>query len=179
MNGFFGHLKTVLNHKRHVCKFCFKCGLYRQGITHDLSKFSPTEFIPGARYFSGKCSPNEQERVEKGYSSAWIHHKGRNKHHWEYWNDYKKGVGIIQVEMPLKYVAEMCCDRVAACRIYHGKNYRQGDALDYFNSGMAPRLMNYNTSEKLREWLEMVRDLGEDEAFKRIRAELKEDKKRG
>lgn len=78
MKGFFGHLKTVLKHKTIVCGFCFKCGLYRQGLTHDLSKLSPAEFIPGVRYFSGKRSPNEQERTEKGYSAAWLHHKGRN-----------------------------------------------------------------------------------------------------
>ena len=98
MKGFFGHLKTVLKHKTIVCGFCFKCGLYRQGLTHDLSKLSPAEFIPGVRYFSGKRSPNEQERTEKGYSAAWLHHKGRNRHHWEYWTDYKKGAGIIPVK---------------------------------------------------------------------------------
>ena len=172
MNRFFGHLKTVVRHKRLVCKFCFKCGLYKQGLTHDLSKFSFIEFIPGVRYFSGERSPNEQERVEKGYSPAWLHHKGRNRHHWEYWTDYKKGVGIIPVEMPLKYVAEMCCDRIAACRVYHGKDYRQGDALEYFVSGNAPKLMNQKTSEKLREWLTLVRDVGEEETFKIIKKEL-------
>lgn len=176
MNGFFGHLKTVLKHKRLVCGFCFKCGLYRQGLTHDLSKLSPTEFIPGARYFSGKRSPNEQERTEKGYSSAWLHHKGRNRHHWEYWNDYKRGVGIIPVEMPLKYTAEMCCDRIAACRVYHGKSYKQGDALEYFITSNAPKLMHRATADKLREWLTLVKDIGEDETFKIIKEDIKKEK---
>ncbi|MCM1055366.1 MAG: DUF5662 family protein [Bacteroides sp.] len=171
-------MKTVLKHKRLVCKFCFKCGLYRQGLTHDLSKLSPAEFIPGARYFSGSRSPNELERSEKGYSSAWLHHKGRNKHHWEYWNDYKKGVGIIPVEMPLKYTAEMCCDRIAACRVYNGSSYTFGDALAYFNKGHARGLMHWATSDKLREWLTLVRDVGEDAAFKRIKAELRDAKRK-
>ena len=165
MNGFFGHLKTVMKHKRLVCVFCFKCGLYRQGVTHDLSKLSLTEFIPGAKYFSGQRSPNEQERLEKGYSAAWLHHKGRNRHHWEYWNDYKKGVGIIPIKMPVRYTAEMCCDRIAACRVYHGKNYKQQDAL--------------GTADKLREWLTLVKDVGENEAFKIIKEEIKKDRKTG
>lgn len=177
MKGFFGHLKTVLKHKSIVCGFCFKCGLYRQGLTHDLSKLSPAEFIPGVRYFSGKRSPNEQERTEKGYSAAWLHHKGRNRHHWEYWTDYKKGAGIIPVKMPLRYTAEMCCDRIAACRVYHGKEYRQGDALEYFISSNAPKLMHFETSEKLKEWLTLVRDRGENETFKIIKDEIKQEKR--
>lgn len=173
MNGFFGHLKTVLKHKMLVCKFCFKCGLYFQGLTHDLSKFSPIEFIPGAKYFSGKKSPNDLERLEKGYSAAWMHHKGRNRHHWEYWSDYKNGVGVIPIEMPLRYTAEMCCDRIAACRVYHGKNYAQGDALEYFLGSRAAGLMHFATAEKLQSWLELVRDEGEEKAFSRIRDELR------
>ena len=42
----------------------------------------------GAKYYQGNRSPNEIERREKGYSAAWLHHKGRNKHHLEYWIDY-------------------------------------------------------------------------------------------
>lgn len=174
MNGFFGHLRTVTKHRRLVRKFCFKCGLYRQGLTHDLSKFSPTEFLPGAKYFTGKCSPNDIERTEKGYSAAWLHHKGRNRHHWEYWRDYEKGVGIVAIEMPLKYTAEMCCDRIAASRVYNGKDYKQSDALEYFlNSKVAPVMMHEKTAAKLRQWLELVRDEGEERAFAVIKQELK------
>ena len=82
------HFKTITHHKKLVMEHCFKVGLYYQGITHDLSKFSPVEFLAGARYFQGNRSPNEAERAAKGYSSAWLHHKGRNKHHLEYWIDY-------------------------------------------------------------------------------------------
>ncbi len=178
MNKFFGHLKTVIKHKSLVMKFCFKCGLYRQGITHDLSKFSPTEFIPGVKYYTGKRSPNELEREEKGYSAAWLHHKGRNRHHFEYWSDFKNGIGIVPVEMPLRYAAEMCCDRIAACRTYHGKNYKQGDAYDYFiNSKVVPKYMHPNTRDLLKGWLESVRDNGENETFKRIKMEIKNGKK--
>lgn len=178
MNKFFGHLKTVLRHKRLVRKFCFKCGLYRQGITHDLSKFSPAEFIPGVKYYTGKCSPNDLERKDIGYSGAWLHHKGRNRHHWEYWNDYKKGEGIFPVEMPIKYTAEMCCDRIAACHVYHGKDYKQNDAYDYFiQSRIAPKNMHSETAARLKRWLEIVKDHGEEEGFRVIRAEVREERK--
>ena len=84
-----GHFETITRHKLLVMKYCFACGLYEQGLAHDLSKYSPTEFIPGCIYYQGDHSPNEAEREAKGYTSAWLHHKGRNKHHLEYWIDYR------------------------------------------------------------------------------------------
>jgi len=83
-----GHFETITRHKLLVMKYCFACGLYEQGLAHDLSKYSPTEFIPGCIYYQGDHSPNEAERKARGYTSAWLHHKGRNKHHLEYWIDY-------------------------------------------------------------------------------------------
>ena len=80
----YRHLKTINRHKRMVMHNCFKCGLYWQGLVHDLSKYSWTEFSVGAKYYQGTRSPNDAERESKGYSSAWLHHKGRNKHHLEY-----------------------------------------------------------------------------------------------
>ena len=98
-----------------------------------MSKYSPTEFIPGAKYFQGTRSPNEKERELYGYSQAWLHHKGRNRHHYEYWNDYNpKTKQIENVEMPVKYVIEMFCDRVAASKIYNGKNYTDARRLHIF-----------------------------------------------
>ena len=85
------HLRTINHHKKLVMEGCFKIGLYRQGLLHDLSKYTPTEFLVGCKYYQGNMSPNNAEREEVGYSSAWLHHKGRNKHHMEYWIDY--GVG--------------------------------------------------------------------------------------
>ena len=125
--NFWGHLKTVSHHRWLVCKGCFRVGLYRQGLTHDLSKFSPTEFRQGIKYYQGYRSPNAAEREQKGYSEAWMHHKGRNRHHFEYWTDYGvSGEGIIGVEMPKKYVAEMFCDRLAASKVYRGQDFQPG-----------------------------------------------------
>ena len=110
-----GHFETITRHKLLVMKYCFACGLYEQGLAHDLSKYSPTEFIPGCIYYQGDHSPNEAEREARGYTSAWLHHKGRNKHHLEYWIDYSTTkTGLTGMKIPLRYVCEMVCDRVAA-----------------------------------------------------------------
>ena len=86
---FRAHLHTVNRHRRLVRRYCLKLGLVWQGLTHDLSKYSPTEFWRGCKYYQGWRSPNDQERLENGVSLAWLHHKGRNRHHFEYWIDYR------------------------------------------------------------------------------------------
>ena len=133
MNRAWGHFRTITQHKWLVMQGCFRVGLYRQGITHDLSKFSPSEFCVGVRYWTGKRSPNAGERQEKGYSTAWMHHKGRNRHHWEYWTDLSPETNRYEsCPMPRKYLVEMVMDRRAACMVYQGKNYTAGSALAYF-----------------------------------------------
>ena len=92
------HFCTINHHKILVMRGCFQVGLIRQGLLHDLSKYSPTEFIVGCKYYQGNMSPNNAEREAVGYSSAWLRHKGRNKHHLEYWIDY----GIPDKEGPHK-----------------------------------------------------------------------------
>ena len=106
------HFKTITQHRHRVIAHCKKAGIFWQGLRHDLSKYSPTEFIPGAKYYQGDRSPNEKERELFGYSRAWMHHKGRNRHHYEFWADYNpKTRSPEPVEMPLKYVIEMFCDQ--------------------------------------------------------------------
>ena len=118
MLHFIKHFRTITRHRHKVIAHCAKAGILWQGLRHDLSKYSPTEFIPGAKYYQGNRSPNEKERELYGYSKAWMHHKGRNRHHYEYWNDYNpKTKQIENVEMPINYVIEMFCDRVAASKI--------------------------------------------------------------
>lgn len=118
------HFCTINHHKMLVMKGCFKVGLYRQGLLHDLSKYSPTEFLVGCKYFQGNMSPNNAEREDKGYSAAWLHHKGRNKHHMEYWIDYgpEKCTGITGMKMPTKYVVEMFIDGWQQAGITREKN---------------------------------------------------------
>jgi hypothetical protein len=130
------HLKTITKHHNLVMGFCFRAGLYRQGLFHDFSKLEPTEFWVGAKYYQGNRSPNNAERESTGVSQAWLHHKGRNRHHYEYWIDYTTDpdspYGLAGVQMPRKYVAEMIFDRVAASMVYRGAEYRKEDPLKYF-----------------------------------------------
>ncbi len=171
MKKFFGHLATVIRHKNKVLVHCIKAGIPLRGLLHDLSKFSPTEFIPGVRFYLGTRSPNEAERAEKGYSLAWIHHKGRNRHHFEYWTDYNPETKVVgPVKMPLRFTKEMFCDRVAASKIYQGKNYNEKQPLEYFLRGKARRSIHPETSELLEEWLTILAEKGEKEAFRHIRA---------
>ena len=165
-----GHFETITRHKLLVMKYCFECGLYQQGLTHDLSKYSPTEFIPGCIYYQGDHSPNEAERAAKGYTSAWLHHKGRNKHHFEYWTDYNPETRTYgPVKMPLRHVKEMFCDRVAASKIYQGKNYTNAHPYEYFDGGRSKRLIHKETSDLIEKLLVMLRDEGEEKTFKFIR----------
>ena len=170
----FKHLRTVLRHRRAVFRHCVLAGIPWQGIKHDLSKFSPSEFIPSARHYDGTRSPNELERAEYGCSFAWMHHKGRNKHHFEYWTDYSlTGEGIAGVEMPKKYVAEMFCDRLAASKVYRGKDFDPGDPYKFFLRGKQRRLLLHPNTEALLETILLIlKDEGEDAAFDYVRREV-------
>ena len=172
MNKALAHLKTVNTHRALVRKYCFACGLYRQGLTHDLSKYSPQEFLVSVRYFQGFRSPYTEEKERFGYSLGWLHHKGRNRHHWEYWYDMLDGVWQ-PVEMPLPFVAEMVCDRIAACRVYEKEKYTQASPLAYYDLKNDGRYMHPKTAELLRSILVRIKDNGEEETFAWLKEQLK------
>ncbi len=160
------HFITITKHRHAVIKHGYKAGILFQSLFHDLSKYSPSEFISGAKYFKGNRSPNEVEREKFGYSKAWLHHKGRNRHHFEYWLDYNpKTKKNEPVKMPIKFVKEMFCDRVAASKIYQGKNYNQNQPIDYFMRGKLNRVIHKETSDLLEYWLNILSEKGENEAF--------------
>lgn len=164
------HFVTITRHRHMVIRHCYKAGILIQGLKHDLSKYSPTEFIPGAKFYQGDRSPTEAERKAYGYSKAWMHHKGRNKHHFEYWTDYNPATKRLEaVEMPLKYVKEMFCDRVAAGKIYLGDNYTDDNPINYFLRGSAQTAMHPETAKLLESWLRMIQSEGEDKTFSYIR----------
>ena len=164
------HFCTITRHRWLVRQGCFRVGLYWQGMTHDLSKYSPTEFWTGARYWQGNRSPNAAEREEKGYSEAWMHHKGRNRHHYEYWTDMSKVTRRYEaVEMPRKYLVEMVMDRRAACMTYQGKAYEDSSALEYFMRSRERELMHPQTKEELGYILTMLAEKGEKETFRYLK----------
>lgn len=174
MGNWRGHLRTITAHKILVMRYCFRAGLFRQGLLHDLSKYGPAEFLVGARYYQGDRSPNEAERLEKGCSGAWLHHKGRNKHHLEYWIDYspEQNYRMSGMEMPVNYVVEMFCDRIAACRVYQGERYTDASPWEYYAKSLGHYLIHPRTQALLESLLIKLRDEGEESAFRYIRREV-------
>ena len=159
------HFKTITYHKLLVAESCFRVGLYRQGLLHDMSKYSPTEFLVGCKYYQGDRSPNNAEREATGISRSWLHHKGRNKHHFEYWVDYVPGDEHIinGVPMPRKYVAEMVMDRISASRNYLGDKYDHTQPLSYFlKSKERLWFIHPDTKRDLEALLRILNDHGEE-----------------
>ena len=176
----FKHLQTINEHKFEVGRNCFRCGLYKQGLLHDLSKYSPSEFLVGAKYYQGTRSPNDAEREDKGYTSSWLHHKGRNKHHLEYWLDYdlvKRDGSMVGMKMPDNYIVEMFCDRVAASKIYNKNDYTDRTALDYFLNGKSKGAMHPYVRKKINLLLNMLAEEGEEKTFRYAKRYMKEYKK--
>ena len=170
---FFGHLKTVNHHRRLVRRFCFKCGLIKQGLTHDLSKYSRVEFLNGAKYYTGNHSPIRDERIDKGYSEAWLHHKGRNKHHHEYWMDFNlEDRSYGPIEMPERYIAESFCDRLAATMTYHGKEFKPIMVKEYaVNKDRCP--FHQTSKAKLMFLIDLYLEKGEKEVFSYIKKNMR------
>lgn len=176
----YKHLRTINRHKWMVLKNCFKCGLYKQGLLHDLSKYSYTEFSVGLKYYQGDRSPNNAEREDKGYTSAWLHHKGRNKHHLEYWIDYSldKNKGPMSgCRMPVEYVVEMFCDRMAASKNYNPDTYTDSSPLNYYLKGREKYLLHEDSRMLLESLLNMLTEQGEEKTFSYIRTEILKNKK--
>ncbi len=172
MNKVISHLKTINQHKKLVTKLCFRCHLYKQGILHDLSKYSYVELKTGFHYYQGFRSPIDAEKEEKGYSLGWLHHKGRNKHHWEYWLDFNKD-GLYACKMPTNYVIEMFCDRVAASMIYQGDNYTDRSALDYYINGKNYVKIHPETDALIYHLLEYLSIHGLDDTIDYIVKKIK------
>ena len=159
--NFFRHLHTVNKHRFYVFKLSIKAGIPIRGLLHDLSKYSPTEFWEGVKYFNGRKSPISVCIEENGYSKAWLHHKGRNKHHFEYWID-------LQAEnktpvIPYKYAAEMICDTLAASLVYNGKEWKRDTPLNYYNKRKDKEYINPKIQKFLLTVYEQVSKEGIDD----------------
>lgn len=159
------HFKLITHHKWVVFKLCCKIGEPWRGFWHDISKYSPTEFMESIKYYVGTHSPITEAKKDKGYSQAWLHHKGRNKHHPEYWMDYlaPDQTPII----PYKYAAEMICDKLAAGIIYEGKNWTKEYELEYWKREREKIKMNEKTKKFITYILEQVAENGIDKTLKK------------
>lgn len=118
----FKHFSKICQHKKWVFHYCYRAGITWRGIKHDLSKFSPTEFWESVKYYQGTSSPIDAAKKAQGWSKAWMHHKGRNTHHYEYWVDNHDNGGKPLI-MPFKDTLELLCDYLGAGRAYMGKNF--------------------------------------------------------
>ncbi|MFR7747323.1 MAG: DUF5662 family protein [Eggerthellaceae bacterium] len=177
LSNVWHHFCTITHHKAVVLGHCWQVGLYWQGLVHDLSKYSWTEFRVGMRYYQGDKSPNTAERADLGYSTAWMHHKGRNKHHYEYWIDMKsnRNATFEGKPIPTRYVVEMLCDRMAASKVYQGSAYTDSSPLEYFmleQSAQGELLFHPESKALLLQMLTWVQEEGEKVAFRRIRQEI-------
>lgn len=172
--NFVRHFRTITHHKYLVMKGCFAVGLYRQGLLHDMSKFMPSEFLVGVKYYQGTRSPNNAEREDIGYSSAWLHHKGRNKHHYEYWIDYSStylvnGNVMGPTQMPTRYMVEMVMDRIAASKTYLKDKYTDASPLEYLDASRDVSMIHPKTYKQLHMLLEMLANKGEEYMYAYIR----------
>lgn len=102
MNKYWNYLKYILEHKKNVFIECWKRGLYFHAFTHDLSKFSPVEFISYTKHFYG----TKEDKIYSNFDYGWLNHQRKNKHHWDYWVD-SDGVAL---RIPEKYIKQMVCD---------------------------------------------------------------------
>src|SRR5574344_238710 len=160
MIRFFRHLHTINKHRFKVFILCCKAGYPWLGITHDLSKYSIVEFWEGVKYFSdGKASPIMNSKKNIGYSIAWLHHKGHNKHHTEYWFDY--AAPLKAPIIPFKYCVERVCDRIAAAKTYEDKNYSNMSPYYYWNRTRDSEMVNRKIQGFLTETFELLGVHGE------------------
>lgn len=165
MKNILKHIKTVMIHRKYVRKACFRMGLYWQGLTHDLSKYSFIEMLI-YKYYSGKRSPHQNAREILGYSPSWIHHYHTNKHHFQYWWDEDEEGKIIPMKMPYKYVIESFCDMLGASKTYNTSNWRPDLLLCYWNQKCKDKRIMHEKSATLVEMLiNKIVDLDEEAFF--------------
>ena len=178
MGKYWKHFKTIVRHKHYVFKECLACGIGWQGLIHDLSKFGFVEFWSSARYFQGNRSPIEAEKEIIGYSKAWLHHKGHNKHHWEYWTDFTDDGVVIANEMPVRYAIEEVCDWIGAGKAYSKDKWTNQSPLIHYNKMRNGRYFHPNTDKILIESVNIIAVHGLD-AFHRYARQLLKTSKQG
>jgi len=120
---YWKYFKYIVEHKWNVGIECIKAGLFWHAITHDISKFRPSEFIPYARFFHRKDRAKGYKTSDENdvdFQTGWLLHQKRNKHHWNYWVSVTRKEEIIPIKMPVKYVIQMVCDWRGMSRKFGG-----------------------------------------------------------
>ncbi len=168
------HFKLITKHRWLVFKLCTRVGLPWRGFIHDLSKYSPTEFWESAKYYVGNRSPIQVAREERKYSAAWLHHKGRNKHHEEYWYDFNAPVKAPVI--PYKYAIEMLCDMLSAGIIYKKNEWTKEYPLWYWNNKKNKTIINPKTVDFFQNIFEEISEKGIEKILKKEKLKEKYNK---
>ena len=170
LEKFWKYFLTICKHKKVVYQECRACGITWQGIVHDLSKFSKDEFIASVKYYCADKSPHYGDAEANGYSLAWLHHKGCNKHHWEFWTDFYEDDGSIKVnKIPYKYVVEMICDWIGAGKVYDKDRWTNSSPIEYYYKVRKGRYFNQKTETLIVHFLNVIKTKGLDEFHKQAR----------
>ena len=158
----FAHLHKIQTHRKWVRRYCFLAGIPWRGLTHDLSKYSPTEFWESVKFYVGISSPINEAKKEQGYSKAWLHHKGRNRHHWAYWTDnFSEGTTVYP--MPKDDFVELVCDFLGAARAYTKDTFSYNNEYEWWKKDR--EINNKAMNEKNKKMLDIIfSDLAQAEA---------------
>ena len=166
MKKYFKYLKQVLLHKKYVFEECRACGILWQGLIHDLSKFSKDEFVAYSKYFM-----EDKEKNKEAFIKAWMHHKGNNPHHWEYWIDYDENGNIVANKMPYNYVVEMVCDWIGAGKTYE-RRWNTNSPFSYYNKVRSGRHFHPETEKLVLLFLNCIRFHGLKQFHKLAKGEI-------
>ena len=171
------HFRTITKHRHNVIIHCWKAGILWRGLIHDLSNTVRQNSSGVPVFIVGHHSPIVEERKTFGFSKAWLNHKGRNKHHLEYWTDYcLKTKTLVGVQMPIKYFVEMICDRMAASNTYNGDAYTDASPLEYHERIGHANIIHSTTDVLLQHALTLLANEGEDALFAWLRELLRMDR---
>jgi len=149
---YWQYFKYVVEHKWNVGIECLKMGLYWHAITHDLSKFLPSEFIPYAKFFKGTGRYKTYKKSDEGnqdFQKGWCHHQKRNKHHWNYWVSVTRKEEVIPIPMPEKYIKQMIADWNGMARKFDGLS------KDYYNDNKKEMILHEDTVDILESILKI------------------------
>lgn len=118
MRRYISYIRYLVLHKWFVLVEGRRLGvpLWRL-LMHDLSKLLPGEFLPYARHFYNPDGSKRGKFADPAFDIAWLKHKSRNRHHWEWWVYWENGEPVA-IPMPEQVMLEMVADWRAVSRFY-------------------------------------------------------------
>lgn len=163
------NLRYILRHKWLVLLYCCRDGYLWAGLTHDLSKFRPDEFLPYAQHFYGPHYSDQEVHqalrcgcvlpfwceIEERFARAWLLHQHRNPHHWQHWCLVQDDDPDTVLEMPERYLYEMLADWRSA-----GQVQGRPDTRAWYLAHRAHIRLHPRTRARLEQLLEVSDAIG-------------------